>query len=48
MSATSNIDSDKCGEKVDPKLYRGVIGSLLYLIASRPNIGFVAGLCAFF
>ena len=30
------------GSKVDQKLYRGMIGSLLYLTASRPDILFNA------
>ena len=27
-------------------MYRGILGSLLYLAASRPNIAFSVGLCA--
>ena len=34
--------------RVNEKAYRGMIGSLMYLIASRPDIMFVAGLCARF
>ena len=34
--------------KVDIKLYRSMIGSLLYLTASRPNIMFSVRLCAQF
>jgi len=34
--------------KVDQKLYRGMIGSLLYLTASRPDILFSVCLCARF
>ncbi|XP_050920393.1 secreted RxLR effector protein 161-like [Lathyrus oleraceus] len=31
---------------MDQSLYRSMIGSLLYLTASRPNIAFVLGVCA--
>ncbi|XP_070049727.1 secreted RxLR effector protein 161-like [Nicotiana tomentosiformis] len=33
---------------VNQTLYRGIIGSLLYLTASRPDIVFSVGLCARF
>ena len=33
---------------VEEKSYRGMIGSLLYLTASRPDIVFSVGLCARF
>ena len=36
------------GKDVDQKLYRSMIGSLLYLTASRPDIMFVVCLCAHF
>ena len=34
------------GEDVDQILYRSMIGSLMYLIASRPDITFAVGVCA--
>ncbi|KAA0058485.1 putative mitochondrial protein [Cucumis melo var. makuwa] len=34
------MTKDTTGEKVDSSLYESIIGSLLYLIASRPNIAF--------
>ncbi len=42
------LDSDEDGQAVDQKEYRSMIGSLLYLTASRPNIQFVVRLCARF
>ncbi|CAA0835539.1 cysteine-rich RLK (RECEPTOR-like protein kinase) 8, partial [Striga hermonthica] len=37
---------DDEGTSVDQTLYRSMIGSLLYLTASRPDICFSFGLCA--
>ncbi|XP_062099829.1 secreted RxLR effector protein 161-like [Humulus lupulus] len=37
---------DEHGVKVDPTLYKSMIGSLLYLTASRLDICFSVGLCA--
>ncbi|KAH0719582.1 hypothetical protein KY285_015613 [Solanum tuberosum] len=36
------------GVEVNQTMYRGIIGSLLYLTASRPNIVFSVGMCARF
>jgi hypothetical protein len=38
MSMTTALDADKKGEHVDQKEYRSMIGSLLYLTATRPDI----------
>ena len=38
MSPSLKLDSHPNGKKVDVPLYRGMIGSLLYLIANRPDI----------
>ncbi|XP_060960859.1 uncharacterized mitochondrial protein AtMg00810-like [Cannabis sativa] len=46
LSTTTKLSRDESGESVDPTLYRGMIGSLLYLTASRPDICFSVGLCA--
>jgi hypothetical protein len=35
-----HLDLDEGGKSVDQKLYRSMIGSLLYLTASRPDIMF--------
>ena len=48
MSTTTNLDSGPEGKMVDQKTYRGMIGSLLYLIAIRPDIQFSVCLCARF
>ncbi|KAI3494629.1 hypothetical protein L1887_40558 [Cichorium endivia] len=46
ISTNHKIFADPEGEPVDHKLYRGMIGSLLYLTASRPDIMFSTCLCA--
>ncbi|KAH9783348.1 Integrase catalytic domain-containing protein [Citrus sinensis] len=48
MSTTIKLDKDEKGKEVDIKTYRGMIGSLLYLTASRPDIMFSVCLCARF
>ena len=48
MSTTLKLDKDEKGKSVDQSLYRSMIGSLLYLTASRPDICFSVGLCARF
>ena len=40
MSPSCKLDKDEEGKSVDLKFYRGIIGSLLYLTASRPDIMF--------
>ncbi|RCU36721.1 hypothetical protein DVA76_18065, partial [Acinetobacter baumannii] len=42
------LDKDESGKSVETKLYRGMIGSLLYLTVSRPDILFSVCLCARF
>ena len=48
MQPSQILESNEDGEKVSNKLYRGIIGSLLYLIASRPDLQFSVGICARF
>jgi len=48
MSTTTKLDKDEKGKCVDIKIYRGMIGSLLYLTSSRPDIMFSVCLCARF
>jgi len=45
MHPTCNFNKEDTRTKVDQKLYRGMIGSLLYLTASRPDILFTVCLC---
>ncbi|CAM8894044.1 unnamed protein product [Rhodiola kirilowii] len=40
------VTKDEAGAKVDQTLYRSMIGSLLYLTASRPDIAHEVGVCA--
>ncbi|KAI3771852.1 hypothetical protein L6452_03023 [Arctium lappa] len=42
----TKIRADLSGKAVDLKTYRGMIGSLMYLTTSRPNIMFSTCLCA--
>src|SRR5581483_8372385 len=46
MATSLKLHKDTCGTSVEPKLYRGMIGSLLYLTASRPDIMFSTCVCA--
>ncbi|GKA06019.1 hypothetical protein Tco_0685139, partial [Tanacetum coccineum] len=39
------LDEDKEGKVVDPSHYRCMIGTLLYLTASRPDLQFAICLC---
>jgi hypothetical protein len=48
MSTTTALDADEEGEHVDQKEYRSMIGSLLYLTVTRPDIQFSVCLCARF
>ncbi len=48
MSTTTHLDQDENGKSVDQKLFRSMIGSLLYLTASRPDIMMSVCLCARF
>ena len=46
MSPTVKLTVDLLGKSVDSSLYRSMIGSLLYLTASRPDISYSVGVCA--
>nr|GEX35226.1 retrovirus-related Pol polyprotein from transposon TNT 1-94 [Tanacetum cinerariifolium] len=46
MVEKSKLDEDKEGKSVDPSHYHGLIGTLLYLTASRPDLQFAICMCA--
>ncbi|GJX24660.1 retrovirus-related pol polyprotein from transposon TNT 1-94 [Tanacetum coccineum] len=46
MVEKSKLDEDKEGKAVDPSHYRGMIDTLLYLTASRPDLQFSICMCA--
>jgi hypothetical protein len=48
MGTNGHLDLDIGGKSVDQKVYRSMIGSLLYLCASRPDIMLSVCLCARF
>ena len=48
MASSSKLDQDLDGKPVNEKIYHGMIGSLLSLTASHPDIMFSVCLCARF
>jgi hypothetical protein len=48
MSTIASLDLDENSEAVDPREYRSMIGSLLYLTVTRSDIQFTVCLCAHF
>ncbi|GJV06124.1 retrovirus-related pol polyprotein from transposon TNT 1-94 [Tanacetum coccineum] len=46
MVGQSKLDEDPNGTPVDPTHYRGMVGSLMYHTASRPDLVFVVCMCA--
>jgi hypothetical protein len=48
MGTNGHVDLNKGGKSVDQKAYRSMIGSLLYLCASRPDIMLSVCMCARF
>ncbi|GJT03660.1 retrovirus-related pol polyprotein from transposon TNT 1-94 [Tanacetum coccineum] len=46
MVEKSKLDEDPQGKVVDPTHYRGMVGTLMYLTASRPDLTFVVCMCA--
>ena len=45
MSPNIKLTIDLLGKSVDSSLYRSMIGSFLYLTASRPDISYSVGVC---
>ena len=48
IGTNGNLDSDASGNMVDQKLYRSMIGSLLYVTTSRSDVMFSVCMCARF
>ena len=48
MATNAKLTNDPSDESVDVTLYRSMIGCLLYLTASRPDIAFSVGVCSRF
>ena len=48
MGTSIKLDKDENEKNMNEKLYRGMIGSLLYLTTSRPDIMFNVCICARF
>jgi hypothetical protein len=48
MPSNGHLDLNEKGKAIDPKVYRSMIGSLLYLCASRPIIMLSVCMCARF
>ena len=48
MGSSIKLDLDEKGKPIDQNKYKGMIGSLLYLTTSRPNIMYSVCLCARF
>nr|GEW49478.1 uncharacterized mitochondrial protein AtMg00810-like [Tanacetum cinerariifolium] len=46
MVEKSKLDEDLQGKAVDPTHYRGMVGTFMYLIASRPDLTFAVCMCA--
>ncbi|GJW22038.1 retrovirus-related pol polyprotein from transposon TNT 1-94 [Tanacetum coccineum] len=45
MMKKSKLDEDTQGKAVDPTQYRGMVDTLMYLTASRPDLTFVVCMC---
>jgi hypothetical protein len=48
ISSTASLGPDEDGKAVDQREYMSMIGSLLYLTATRSDIQFAVGLCVHF
>ncbi|GJX45715.1 retrotransposon protein, putative, unclassified [Tanacetum coccineum] len=44
--AKSKLDEDSQGKAIDPTHYHGMVGTLMYLTASRPDLTFDVCMCA--
>ena len=48
IATDTKLNKDDDGSKVDPMLYKRLVGSLVYLTATRPDIMFVVSLISRF
>nr|GEW82336.1 uncharacterized mitochondrial protein AtMg00810-like [Tanacetum cinerariifolium] len=48
MVEKSKLDEDPQGKAINPTHYRGMVGNLMYLTASRPDLTFVVCMCVRF
>ena len=48
MGTNGNLDSNESDNMGGQKLYRSMIGSLLYVTASKPDVMFIVCMCARF
>ncbi|GKD96029.1 hypothetical protein Tco_1379926, partial [Tanacetum coccineum] len=48
MVEKSKLDEDPQGKAVDPTHYCGMVGTLMYLTANRPDLTFVVCMCAWY
>nr|GEU68660.1 hypothetical protein [Tanacetum cinerariifolium] len=46
MVEKSKLDEDIQGKIIDPTHYRGIVGTFMYLTASRPDLAFAVCMCA--
>ncbi|GKF46547.1 hypothetical protein Tco_0136349 [Tanacetum coccineum] len=46
MVEKSKLDEDTHGKAVDPTHYRGMVGTLMYLTTSRPDLTFAVCMCS--
>ncbi|GJZ50065.1 hypothetical protein Tco_0604255 [Tanacetum coccineum] len=46
MVEKSKLDEDPQGKVIDPTHCRGMVGTLMYLTASRPDLTFAVCMCA--
>ena len=48
ISSSIKLDKNEKGKSIDSTMYRGMIDSLMYLTASRPDIVYSVCLCSRF
>jgi hypothetical protein len=48
MSTTTSLDLDENDKVADQREYKSIIGSLMYLISTRPDIQFAVCMCVRF